>query len=136
MIAEIAQLIGPAATARLIAAFGGREVRMPMRHSGRTWDALVDAVGERDAAMLCDYFHGAVVYIATSARAHTEYNRRLAAQMRAQGKSWREIAQTLTRPQGYTERGVRKLLEKRSSSCLVSLPLFDAADEAESVPAD
>jgi hypothetical protein len=134
MIGEIAQLIGPAATARLIAAFGGREVRMPMRHSGRTWQALVDAVGERAAATLCEYYHGAVIYIASSTRAHTEHNRRRAAQMRSQGKSWSEIARALTRPQGYTERGARKLLEKRQSACAATLPLFDAADAAEAVP--
>jgi hypothetical protein len=111
MLAEIAELLGPAAAARLALALGGREVRVPSRHQGRTWDALVQAIGERDAARFCDYFQGERLYIAGSQRLHTEFNRRRAAEMRAQGKSWDEVARLI----GYTPRGVRKLLAKSPS---------------------
>jgi hypothetical protein len=63
---------------------------------------------------------------------HTEHNRRRAAEMRAQGKSWAEIAKALTRPRGYTERGARKLLEKSGSAAFDTLPLFD--DPPELIP--
>jgi len=138
MLAEIVQIIGDAAAARLIQSFGGREMRVPVRRAGRTWDALVRALGHEAAAAFCAHFAGEVIYIATSQRMHTEHNRRRAAQMRSQGKSWPEIARALTRPQGYTERGARKLLEKRPSSCAATLPLFfDEHERAqESVPAE
>jgi hypothetical protein len=130
MMPEIVELLGHGAAARLVLAFNGREIRVPARHQGRTWDALVQAIGERDAARFCDYFEGERLYIASSQRMHTEHNRRRAAEMRAQGKSWAEVARVLTRPTGYTERGARKLLEKRFSAACSTLPLFgdDAAD--------
>jgi hypothetical protein len=60
---------------------------------------------------------------------HTEYNRRRAAEMRAQGKSLLEIAKALKRPSGYTERGVRKLLEKSVQASDCAIPLFDDSQE-------
>jgi hypothetical protein len=128
MMPEIVDLLGHGAAARLALAFNGREIRVPVRHQGRTWDALVQAIGEHDAARFCDYFAGERLYVASSQRMHTEHNRRRAAEMRAQGKSWAEVARALTRPTGYTERGARKLLEKRGSAAFASLPLFDAPD--------
>jgi hypothetical protein len=130
MMPEIVDLLGHAAAARLALAFNGREIRVPIRRQGSTWDALVQAIGEHDAARFCDYFQGERLYVASSQRLHTEHNRRRAAEMRAQGKSWAEVAKALTRPSGYTERGARKLLEKRFSASCSTLPLFgdDATD--------
>jgi hypothetical protein len=90
----------------------------------------VQAIGAEAAARFCDYFKGERLYIASSQRMHTEHNRRRAAEMRSQGKSWSEVAKSLTRPTGYTERGARKLLEKRFSAACSTLPLFvdDAPD--------
>jgi hypothetical protein len=101
MMPEIVEVFGHAAAARLSLALGGREVRIPARHQGRTWDALVQAIGAEAAARFCDYFQGERLYIASSQRLRTEFNRRRAAEMRAQGRSWCEIAQEL----GYSERG-------------------------------
>jgi hypothetical protein len=129
MMPEIVDLLGHGAAARLALAFNGREIRVPARRQGRTWDALVQAIGEHDAARFCDYFQGERLYIASSQRLHTEHNRRRAAEMRAQGKSWAEVAKALTRPSGYTERGARKLLEKSGSAAFASLPLFDDAPD-------
>jgi len=109
MTPEIVELLGHAAAAHLALALGGREIRVPARRRGRTWAALVLAIGEQDAARFCEYFQGQRLYIAGSHRLRTERNRALAARLRAQGKSWSEIAQAI----GYTERGARKLLEKR-----------------------
>lgn len=125
MIADIVEVIGPTAAARLLEHFGGREIRIPGRERGRTWDALVQAVGVEDARRLCNYFRHEVVYFASSARMHTEHNRRRAAELRAQGLPWHEIAKRLTRPQGYTARGARKLLEKMPSRCPVVADLFE-----------
>jgi hypothetical protein len=129
MMPEIVELLGHGAAARLALAFNGREIRIPSRRRGRTWNELVQAIGEQDAARFCEYFQGERVYVASSQRMHTEHNRRRAAEMRAQGKSWAEIARVLTRPTGYTERGARKLLEKRGSAAFASLPLFDDAPD-------
>jgi hypothetical protein len=108
MTPEVIDLPGHAAAARLAMTFNGREIRVPARRKGRTWAALVHAIGEQDAARFCDYFEGERIYIAGSQRLRTEHNRRRAAEMRAQGRSWREIAEAIN----YSERGARKLLEK------------------------
>jgi hypothetical protein len=123
MLHEIIELLGHDAATRLVMAFSGREIRVPVRHKGRTWVALVQAIGEQDAARFCDYFQGERIYIAGSQRLHVEHNRRRAAEMRAQGKSLSEIAKALKRPSGYTERGVRKLLERTGTVILASSPL-------------
>jgi hypothetical protein len=83
MMHEIVELLGHAAAARLVLAFNGREIRVPVRHKGRTWVALVQATGEQDAARFCDCFQGERLYIAGSQWLHTEFNRRRAAVMRA-----------------------------------------------------
>jgi hypothetical protein len=108
MMPEIVDLLGHAAAARLALALGGREIRVPSRRQGRTWEALVQAIGEHDAARLCDYFKGERIYVASSQRLHTEHNRAAVAKLRAQGKSWAEVARVI----GYTQRGARKLLAK------------------------
>jgi hypothetical protein len=111
MMPEIVDLLGHAAAARLACALGGREVRVPARRQGRTWDALVQAIGSEAAARFCDYFQGERLYIASSQKLHTEHNRRRAAEMRAQGKTWDEVGKAL----GYSARGARKLLGKAPS---------------------
>jgi hypothetical protein len=111
MMPEIVDLLGHGAAARLALAFNGREIRVPSRRRGRTWSELVQAIGERDAARFCDYFAGERVYVASSQKLRTEFNRRRAAEMRARGESWDAVGKAL----GYTARGARKLLEKRPS---------------------
>jgi hypothetical protein len=125
MLHEIIELLGHDAATRLVMAFCGREIRVPVRHKGRTWEALVQAIGEQDASRFCDYFRGERLYIAGSQKLTAEFNRRRAAEMRAQGKSWSEIAKALQRPSGYTERGARKLLERIGTAMLVSTPFDD-----------
>jgi hypothetical protein len=125
MMPEIIELLGHPAAARLALAFNGREIRVPVRRQGRTWDELVQAIGEYDAARFCGYFQGERVYISSSQRMRTEFNRRRAAEMRAQGKSWDEIGQAIN----YTARGARKLLEKRPSQAAAAL--LDALAERE-----
>jgi hypothetical protein len=117
MLPEIVDLLGHAAAARLVLAFNGREIRVPIRRQGSTWDALVQALGEKDAARFCEYFAGERVYVASSQRMRTERNRATVAKLRAQGKTWREIAVVI----GYTERATRKLLEKRPSQAAAAM---------------
>jgi L-rhamnose mutarotase len=125
MMPEIVDLLGHAAAARLALAFNGREIRVPTRRHGRTWDALVQAIGEHDAARFCDYFQGERVYVASSQRMHTEHNRRRAAEMRAQGKTWDEVGKAL----GYSARGARKLLTKGPGRTAAAM--LDAIAERE-----
>jgi hypothetical protein len=128
MMPEIVDLLGHAAAARLALALGGCEIRVPARRQGRTWDALVQAIGAEAAARFCEYFQGERLYIASSQKMRTEHNRRRAAEMRAQGKSWDEVGQAL----GYTARGSRKLLQKRPGRAAEAL--LDAIKEMEVIP--
>jgi hypothetical protein len=131
MMPEIVDLLGHGASARLTCALGGREIRVPSRRKGRTWDELVQAIGEHDAARFCDYFQGERVYVASSQKLRTEFNRRRAAEMRAQGKSWDEIGQAIN----YTARGARKLLEKRPGrSAAALLAGLNGLKEMEGIP--
>jgi hypothetical protein len=111
MLPEVVDLLGHGAAARLALAFNGREIRVPTRRHGRTWDALVQAIGADAAARFCEYFAGERLYIPSDQKLRTEFNRRRAAEMRARGESWDAVGQAL----GYTARGARKLLEKRPS---------------------
>jgi hypothetical protein len=124
MMPEIVDLLGHGAAARLVLAFNGREIRVPSRRKGRTWDELVHAIGSEAAARFCEYFQGERLYIASSQRMHTEHNRRRAAEMRAQGKSWDEIGQAIN----YTARGARKLLTKGPGRTAAAM--LDALDGA------
>jgi hypothetical protein len=125
MTPEIIELLGHAAAARLVMAFNGREIRVPARRQGRTWEALVQAIGEHDAERFCGYFEGERIYVAGSQRMRTERNRATVAKLRAQGKTWCEIARAL----GYTERGARKLLAKKRSG--LAAALLDAIEALE-----
>jgi hypothetical protein len=122
---EIIELLGHAAAARLVMAFNGREIRVPARRQGRTWDALVQAIGSDAAARFCEYFQGERLYVSSSQRMRTEHNRRRVAEMRAQGKSWAEVAEVI----GYSERGARKLSGKATSRAAAAL--LDALAELE-----
>jgi hypothetical protein len=124
MTPEIVDLLGHGAAARLALAFNGREIRVPSRHQGRTWDALVQAIGAEAAARFCDYFQGERVYIASSQKMRTEHNRRRAAEMRARGESWDEVGKAL----GYSARGARKLLGKAPSRAAAAM--LDALEGA------
>lgn len=128
MMPEIVDLLGHAAAARLTCALGGREIRVPVRHQGRTWEALVQAIGAEAAARFCEYFQGERVYVASSQKLHTERNRRRAAEMRAQGKSWDEVGQAL----GYTARGARKLLAKGPGRTAAAM--LAGLQETEGIP--
>jgi hypothetical protein len=91
----------------------------------------VQAIGEQDAARFCEYFQGERVYVASSQKMRTEHNRRRAAEMRAQGKSWDEVGQAL----GYTARGARKLLAKRPGrSAAALLAGLNGLKEMEGIP--
>jgi hypothetical protein len=124
MTPEIIDLLGHAAAARLALAVGGREIRVPTRRQGRTWDALVQAIGAEAAARFCDYFAGERLYIPSDQKLRTEHNRRRAAEMRARGESWDAVGQAL----GYSARGARKLLAKRHSGQAVAM--LDALEGA------
>jgi hypothetical protein len=131
MMPEIVDLLGHGAAARLTVALGGREIRVPVRHQGRTWDALVQAIGAEAAARFCEYFQGERIYVASSQKLQTERNRRRAAEMRAQGKSWAEVAKALN----YTERAARKLLTKSPSRAAEAmLAGLNGLQEIEGIP--
>jgi len=127
MMPEIIDLLGHAAAARLALGLGGREIRVPVRRQGRTWDALAQAIGADAAARFCEYFQGERLYIASSQKLHTERNRATVAKLRAQGLSWCEVAKVIN----YTERGARKLLEKRCSGQATGL--LDALTSSEGI---
>jgi hypothetical protein len=127
MLPEIVELLGHGAAARLALALGGREIRVPARRQGRTWEALVQAIGADAAARFCEYFQGERIYVASSQKLHTERNRAAVAKLRAQGKSWAEVARVI----GYTQRGARKLLEKRPGRAAEAM--LDALKEIEGI---
>jgi hypothetical protein len=127
MTPEILELLGYGAAARLTLALGGREIRVPVRHQGRTWEALVQAIGAEAAARFCGYFQGERIYVASSQKLHTERNRAAVAKLRAQGKSWADVSRVI----GYTERGARKLLEKRPGRAAEAM--LDALKEIEGI---
>lgn len=73
-------LIGHGPTMDLVRAFGGNDFRFPARREGANWEALIELIGERQAARLIERFDGDEVYIALCDRAlRADRNRRLIA---------------------------------------------------------
>lgn len=109
----LAEYIGDAAAQRLRTAWGGCQIKVPRAHAGLWWERLAQTLGERDAAELCDIFGGETLYIPRNAIEEREAIRQRVACMLADGMSYLQIARTLTFQVRYTERGLRKLMERR-----------------------
>lgn len=111
----LAEYIGDEAARKLCLAWGGCPVKVPKGRSGVWWQRLVETLGERDAAEFCDAFGGETLYIPRSAADEREARRQQVQRMLEAGMSYLQIARTLTFTVRYTERGLRKLMEKRSA---------------------
>lgn len=108
-LAILSDYIGSTATARLVEVAGGETLKIPKRRTGSVWCRLAGAMGEEGAGALVDNFGGEGLYIATNHAAAVAQRRTEVARLRAQGKSFADIARSLKVTTTYTERGVRKL---------------------------
>lgn len=109
-IETLSEYIGAAAAVRLSQAMGGTSVKVPKNPAGSVWAELVQALGERSATELVECFGGEGLYIARNAAEEREQRRAEIAQALAAGKSYREIARTMTVTTRYTERGLRRIM--------------------------
>lgn len=97
---DVAEALGLRIALRLMQEFGGRELRIPK--SARPDHPLSKALGETDAAALCQFMGDQVVYIPHGRAA----GRRQAVQeLEARGRTRGEIARLL----GLSERHVRRI---------------------------
>lgn len=145
-LALLSEYIGDAAASRLRAYWGGCQIKVPKSMSGVWWQRLVETLGERDAAELCEVFGGETLYIPRNAAEERDELRRRVKDLLDAGMSYVEIARRLTFQVRYTERGLRKLMEKRvaavaRSACddlqmsLLPLPELVIDASKEQVPA-
>jgi hypothetical protein len=109
-IATLAEYVGEAAAARLCAALGGCQVKIPKRRDGVWWDRLVAAIGPRDAEELCSAFGGESLYIPRNAADGRAARRQAVLDCLAAGMTFAEIARSLEFRVRYSERGLRKLV--------------------------
>jgi hypothetical protein len=109
----LAEYIGDDAARKLCMAWGGCPVKVPKGRAGLWWQRLVQTLGERDAGEFCEAFGGETLYIPRNAADEREAIRQRVATMLADGMSYLQIARTLTFQVRYTERGLRKLMERR-----------------------
>lgn len=110
------EYLGESATARLIAHFGGRQIKIPVTRSGKTWGGLVMALGEEGAAKLIENFRGEALYIpkndADEVRArHAEVKARL-----ANGEKPADISRDMTYTARYSERWIRAIAAREEQS--------------------
>jgi len=121
----LADYIGERATARLITAFGGSDLKIPVERCGQIWQALCDAIGPEATEILCEHFGGESLYIAMNRQDIIERNRREAHRLRQEGLNSREIARRLAYTVHYSDRGVRKLLEAYRKESERGIDLFE-----------
>ncbi|MCX7691778.1 MAG: hypothetical protein N2055_00050 [Tepidimonas taiwanensis] len=112
----LAEYLGDAVAESLRVHFGGTQLRVPRRRVGKAWDALVRCLGETAAAEMADTFGGEVLYIPRNAADERLARRAQVAQRLAQGQTYAQIARELVFLVRYTERGLRKLMEKYPAS--------------------
>jgi len=108
-VAALSEQIGDAAAARLRMHIGGREVHIPKRKRGRMYAEIIAAIGQESADELLRIYAGESLYIATNARELQTRHRASIAELRAQGKTWAQIAREYSFKTTFTERWVRKL---------------------------
>ena len=109
----LAEYLGDEAAGRLRTAWGGCPIKVPKGKTGIWWQRLVATLGEREAAELCEAFGGETLYIPRNAAEERDAMRRRVKDLLDAGLSYVEIARRLTFQVRYTERGLRKLMEKR-----------------------
>lgn len=108
-IAALGEYLGEAAAAAMVRSFGGQAIKIPLRRSGRTWGAIVAAVGAEAAEELCRNFGGEVVYVPRLAADEVAERHRAVLQALAAGQSPRDIARSMTFTARYSERAVRRI---------------------------
>lgn len=112
--ADVAEVIGEAATMTLCEHFGGVRFYVP-RHIGAN-SPLAAAIGREAADKLAEYFHGTDLDLPKA-----YLGRQRVVDMKAQGYNAREIALAT----GYTDRHVRHILaDAREDDDQLSLPGF------------
>lgn len=106
----MAEYLGAAAAVRITQELGGTSLKVPKHKAGRVWEMLLRHIGERSATELVECFGGEGLYIARNAAEEREQRRAQVAALLAQGKSYAEIARTMTVTTRFTERGLRRMM--------------------------
>lgn len=110
----IAEYIGEEAARKLCKAWGGCQIKVPKGRSGKWWRRLSHVLGERDAAELCAAFGGEVIYVPRNSVSDRDAIRERVNELLNRGMTYAEIAKSVTFEVSYTERGLRKLMEKQN----------------------
>lgn len=97
---DLAETLGLEVALKLVEAFGGQEVKFPMKP--RPDHPIIVALGETDGHAVCEYLGGAMIYV-PHGRAGS--NRRAVANLEQKGYTRGEIARIL----GISQRHVRRL---------------------------
>jgi len=125
-IAILAAHIGDHAAGRLRLHFGGHEAHIPKRKRGAMYEEILAAVGQEATDELLRVYGGESFYIAKDAREMQNQHRVIIAEMRAQGKTWAQIARAYTFKTSFTERWVRKLgADTQQQTCPQQISRFD-----------
>lgn len=116
--------LGAVAFTKLMQAYGGGVLHVPMAKRGKAFAALGDVIGEVAAAKLVDIAMGDRLYIAFNTL-HERWLRRAAfLRLRCEGKSIAEIQRTYTTPPRHlSERTIRKELSELSTANTAQLEI-------------
>lgn len=99
-LVDVAETLGLAVALKLIAAFGGQELKFPRRP--RPEHPIIKALGETDGHAVCEFLSGSMIYVP---HGRTGANRRAVIGLQDKGHSRGEIARLL----GISQRHVRRL---------------------------
>jgi len=103
--------LGEAVFIKLIAAFGGQSIKVPMRARGRVFDRLSEAIGREAAIKLIGMAMGDTLYIAQCLSFSRARRRADMLQMRDAGATLQQVRQAFPIPSRLMSvRGVRAML--------------------------
>lgn len=106
----LADYLGLDTALKLIAALGGRDLVVPKRREGATWERLVEAAGEEAAGRMVELFGGEKLYIPLNRAGEVEAQREWVLRQRAAGRTLDEIAADAVFTMRRTTRWVRRVL--------------------------
>lgn len=116
-LVDVVETLGMQVALKLMAAFGGRDVKFPVRPPPS--HPVVLALGMDDAVALCQFLSGNQIYVPHNRRRHSY--RQAVLSMQEAGKTRAQIATFL----GLTERYVRMVANKPAPA---PMPLFPDED--------
>jgi Mor family transcriptional regulator len=101
----------------LQAVFGGREIFIPCRKKGTSYERIVQVIGAKCASLFVDHFKGEQIYVPTNDRDNIRALHAEIKQRHDKGENINIIAKTIKKPStNYSARWIRQILNDQKTT--------------------